>query len=170
MSKISPDSPKSKLVTVVRFVVRYFRLLKQKAFLRRKLTVGRNVSLGPKANFMVPGEISIGDNFSSGANFFVQTNLLVGNDCLVSSDVSFVGHDHRFDNPGATAYWSGRMPASTVTLKGNNFIGYRATVVGSVTLGEGALVAAGAVVVKDVEPFSVVAGVPAKHIKFRFDS
>lgn len=170
MQKVSPDVQKGILLHQVRALVRYIRMLKLKIKLRGKLTVGRNISIGPSARFMVPNNIKIGDNFSSGRNFFIQTNVDIGNDCLISSDVSFVGDDHHLNNKEMTAYWSGRKSASTINLEGNNFIGYRALIVGSIVIGEGAIIAAGAVVVKDVKPFSVVAGVPAKHIKYRFDS
>lgn len=58
------------------------------------------------------------------------------------------------------------MPITTI---GNDvWIGARAILRTGVTVGDGAIIAAGAVVVKDVEPFSIVGGVPAKHIRYRF--
>lgn len=55
------------------------------------------------------------------------------------------------------------------TYIGNDvWIGARAVVKTGVTIGDGAIVAAGSVVVKDVEPYSIVGGVPAKHIRYRF--
>jgi acetyltransferase-like isoleucine patch superfamily enzyme len=130
--------------------------------------VGDNVNFGPSNVISSPDFFYIGNDFSSGRNFFVQTNVSIGDECLISSDVSFVGHDHYLNEKSMSAYFSGKAPASKVILKGNNFIGYGAVILGNVELGEGAVVAAGAVVTKNVEPFSVVAGVPAKHIKNRF--
>jgi hypothetical protein len=49
------------------------------------------------------------------------------------------------------------------------WIGAKSTIMSGVKIGHGAIVAAGAVVTKDVQPYSVVGGNPAKHIKFRFD-
>lgn len=164
----SPDAPAGLIKSNLRFLVRWLRKSILFLKLKNKMEIGDNVSFGPNAILMVPQYAKIGDNFSCGANFFVQTNMLIGNDCLISSDVSFVGNDHTLDNPGMTAYWSGRKSPNTITLQGNNFIGYRATLVGNITIGEGAIIAAGAVVVKDVPPFTVVAGVPAKVIKNRF--
>jgi serine acetyltransferase len=48
------------------------------------------------------------------------------------------------------------------------WIGAKATIMSGITIGDGAIVAAGSVVVKDVEPYSMVGGNPAKHLKFRF--
>ena len=49
------------------------------------------------------------------------------------------------------------------------WIGANVTIMGGVTIGDGAIVAAGSVVTRNVEPFSIVAGVPSKHIRFRFE-
>lgn len=170
MQSLRPDAPKGHLIYFIRAIVRKIRVLKHKIMLRERMIIGSNVSFGPSAKLMVPETLNIGDNFSCGKNLFVQTNLSVGDDCLISSDVSFVGNDHDFSKKHLTVYWGGRNPPSTILLKGNNFIGYRVTLVGNIVLGEGAIVAAGAVVVNDVAPFSVVAGIPAKHIKYRFNS
>lgn len=49
------------------------------------------------------------------------------------------------------------------------WIGCNAVIIEGIKIGNGAIVGAGAVVTKDVEPYSVVGGVPAKHIKYRFN-
>ena len=170
MQKLSPDVHKNIVLHNLRLFVRNLRLLKHYLRLRKKLTTGNNIAFGPRATLMIPEFFIIGDDFSCGCDFFVQTNVSVGDECLISSDVSFVGNDHYLDHEDMSAYWSGRKKSSTVTLEGNNFIGYRSTIIGDVTIGEGAVVAAGSVVVRDVKPFSVVGGVPAKHIKYRFKS
>ncbi len=57
-----------------------------------------------------------------------------------------------------------------LTIIGNDvWIGQNAFLVGGITIGDGAVILAGAVVTKDVEPYSIVGGVPAKHIKYRFE-
>ena len=58
----------------------------------------------------------------------------------------------------------------TISVGNDVWIGSRAIIVANVTIGHGAVIAAGAVVVKDVPPFAVVAGVPAKVVKMRLDS
>lgn len=57
----------------------------------------------------------------------------------------------------------------SVVIGNDVWIGARATILEGVTIGDGAVVAAGAIVTKDVPPYSVVGGVPAKIIKYRFD-
>lgn len=56
-----------------------------------------------------------------------------------------------------------------VTIGNDVWIGHGATIMGGVTIGDGAVIAAGAVVTHDVLPYEVVGGVPARHIKMRFD-
>ncbi len=53
-------------------------------------------------------------------------------------------------------------------MKGDNWIGANSTILKGVTIGEGAIVAAGALVIKDVPPYSIVGGVQAKVLKYRF--
>ena len=56
-----------------------------------------------------------------------------------------------------------------VIFEGDNWIGTGCIILKGVTVGEGAIISAGAVVTKNVEPYSVVGGVPAKQIKYRFN-
>ena len=55
-----------------------------------------------------------------------------------------------------------------IIFEGDNWIGANSTILRGVTVGEGSIIAAGAVVTKDVPPYSIVGGVPAKVIKMRF--
>lgn len=58
----------------------------------------------------------------------------------------------------------------SVTICGDNWIGANATILKGVIIGEGAVVAAGSLVINDVPPYAIVGGVPAKVIKYRFSS
>jgi virginiamycin A acetyltransferase len=62
-----------------------------------------------------------------------------------------------------------RQSAPNITIGNDVWIGMRAIIMGGITVGDGAVVAAGAVVTKDVAPYSIVAGVPAREIKKRFE-
>ena len=57
-----------------------------------------------------------------------------------------------------------------IVFEGDNWIGANATILRGVTVGRGAIIAAGAVVTKDVTPYSVWGGVPARCLKMRFDA
>jgi UDP-2-acetamido-3-amino-2,3-dideoxy-glucuronate N-acetyltransferase len=126
---------------------------------------------------------SIGDETKVGAFVEIQKNVVIGKRCKISShsficegvtieDEVFVGHGVMFTNdvyPRATnadgslqtqADWKD-LP--TKVCRGAS-IGSHATVLPNLTIGEGALVGAGAVVTRDVPPFAVVAGVPARVV------
>jgi acetyltransferase-like isoleucine patch superfamily enzyme/glycosyltransferase involved in cell wall biosynthesis len=161
----SPDNKHSSGKRMLRALIRKIRLKKAKLILGHRLVTGNNVYWGKNSTLSPPQFIKISNNFSAGANFFLQTNLITGRDCLISSNVSFVGHDHDLNSCTQSLYWSGKSIPSTVKLEGNNLIGFGATILGNVVVGKGAVIAAGALVIESVEPYTVVAGVPAKVIK-----
>jgi acetyltransferase-like isoleucine patch superfamily enzyme len=130
--------------------------------------MGNNVWFGAAADLHPPDFARFGDNVAVGRDFYLETNLEVGSDVLISSKVSFVGNDHRFDDPTKTVFWTGRLPPTTIHLEGDNLIGFGVIVVGDVRIGRGCVVGTGAVVTKDLPPNSICVGVPAKPIRSRF--
>lgn len=119
----------------------------------------------------------IGDNCSLGQNVNVSKNVIVGNNVKIQNNVSvyegveledgvFCGPSCVFTNdltPRAE-YPKGSDNYKKTLIKKGASIGANATIVCGHTIGEYAMIAAGAVVTKDVEPFTLVAGVPAKPI------
>lgn len=105
-------------------------------------------------------------------------HLKIGICCSIASNVVFVTHD---DHPTRSfSSFPFRVMAlgdvapeaigkGGIVLEDDVWIGYRATILDGVTIHRGGVVAAGAVVCKDVPPYTIVGGVPAKPIKKRFD-
>ena len=87
--------------------------------------------------------------------------ITIGNNVSISEEVIILTADH---NPGSPAF-EGRN--RSVTIDDFVWIGTRAIILPGVFIGEGAIIAAGAVVTKNVDPFTVVGGIPAKKIKSR---
>lgn len=129
---------------------------------------------------------SIGDNTRIGTFVEIQKGAEIGKNCKIQShsficegvkieDGVFVGHNVTFINdnyPRATTAegrlendeeWRARFKPTLV--KKNSAIGSSATILGGITIGEGAIVGAGSVVTKDVEPYTIVAGVPARALR-----
>lgn len=103
------------------------------------------------------------------AGCWVGPGVAFGEHVLCGPDVMFVGDDHNFDRIGTPIIFSGRPLLRETRICDDVWIGARAIVMAGITIGSGAIVGAGAVVTRDVEPFAIVVGVPAKVIGHRFD-
>lgn len=87
---------------------------------------------------------------------------------MLASYVSIVGGDHRIDIAGTPIIFSGRDQNRTVEIGDDVWIGHGTIIMHGITVGEGSIIAAGSVVTKDVEPYTIVGGVPAKLLRKRF--
>ena len=97
---------------------------------------------------------------NSGCCFQDQGGVTLGDGCLVGHNVVFATLDHD-KRPGRR----GDMTAAPIVVGKDVWIGAHATILKGVTIGDGAIVAAGAVVTKDVPPNTIAAGVPARVVK-----
>jgi acetyltransferase-like isoleucine patch superfamily enzyme len=97
------------------------------------------------------------------AQILGEGGLVVGRDVMMGPDVTIVTQDHR---PSADGRFDG-FDRARVKLEDDAWIGTRAVILKGVTVGRSAIVAAGAVVTRDVPPFAVVGGVPARVLKMR---
>jgi len=124
----------------------------------------------------ISGKAKIGEKCSFGQNVFVGNNVVIGNNCKVQNNVSIYDNvfleDDVFCGP-SMVFTNVYNPRSAIVRKDeyrNTYvkrgatIGANATIVCGVTLGEFCFIAAGAVVNKNVKPFALMAGVPAKQI------
>ena len=97
---------------------------------------------------------------NSGCCFQDQGGVTLGDGCLVGHNVVFATLDHD-KRPGRR----GDMTAAPIVVGKDVWIGAHATILKGVTIGDGAIVAAGAVVTRDVPPNTIAAGVPAQVVK-----
>jgi acetyltransferase-like isoleucine patch superfamily enzyme len=115
--------------------------------------------------------VAFGHRVQLGVRCTIQTDVSFGDSVLVAGEVAFLGrHDHRIDAVGKTVWGSGRGENLGIVVQDDVWIGWRAIILDGVTIGRGAVVAAGAVVTRSVNPYSIVAGVPAKEIATRFSN
>lgn len=113
--------------------------------------------------------VEIGSCVGVGFNCFFLTKCRIGNRVLIASNCHFVNRtDHRYDMIGRSIWDSGRGAISWVEIEDDVWIGQSVVVLAPVVIGRGSVVAAGSVVTRDVPPYSIVAGNPAKVVKMRF--
>jgi len=152
-----------------------FRLLA----VRGKVTLARNVHIGPFSAVWASRGLAIGENTLIGRHCTVQVNGRIGRGVLIANNVGIVGRiDHEYRVPGMLlrdGRWIGSDPAlaalpeNRIDIGDDVWIGFGSVVLSGVRIGDGAIVAAGSVVTKDVDDFAIVAGVPAKPVGQRFD-
>ena len=141
-----------------------------------RIAIGNNTVIGARSWLNVNDHISqgyalrIGDHCFIGiGNYFgVGRTITVGDYCLSAKDVSFIGAMHVYDDPMLPYMNTGMTLNGDISVGVNCFFGLGAKVIGSLTVGHGSVVGAGAVVLADVPPFSLVVGAPARVIK-RYD-
>lgn len=102
-----------------------------------------------------------------------DAELTIRNHVMFGPNVTIVTGDHRTDIVGkfmSNVTVADKLPENDlpITIEGDNWIGANATILKGVNIGRGAIVASGALVLKDVPPYSIVGGVPAKKIGMRF--
>jgi acetyltransferase-like isoleucine patch superfamily enzyme len=114
-------------------------------------------------------DIKLGGRVQFGPNCVVHCDAEIGDSVLIAPRVAMVGRDdHRIDVVGCKIWDCPLGDSKKVIIGDDVWIGYGAIVLSGVRIGCGTVVAAGAVVVKDVEPYTVVGGTPARLIKMRF--
>lgn len=146
---------------------------------RRFVSAGRRFTCGRGTIFFAQNRIVIGENVYFGRYCNIECDANIGNEVLIANNVGFVGkHDHAFRTVGVPVRSAPSVrDAGYVLPEGQRgivveddvWIGYGATVLSGVKIGEGAIVAACSLVTRDVEPFSIVAGVPARKVGMRFE-
>lgn len=147
---------------------------------RNSISIGNDVRVrGELLTFPYAGKISIGNNCFIGVNSFVWSaqEVIIGDNVLISHHVNVIDtNSHELNHLERSAGFASLMKHGHAKTKGNietakiiindyAWISFGASILKGVEIGEGAIVAAGSVVTKDVEPYTIVGGNPAKFIK-----
>jgi len=153
---------------------------KEDIFIHDTAIIDKGASIGSGTKIWhwvhVCSQAQIGRNCSFGQNVYIANDVTIGNNVKVQNNVSIydsvIIEDNVFCGP-SMVFTNVINPRSTIERKDEykktivrqgSSIGANATIICGVEIGEYAFVAAGAVVTKDVQPYSLVAGVPAKQI------
>ncbi len=144
------------------------------------LHTGRGLHIGAGTRIWAPSCIEIGDSVYIGKQVHIEANCEIGDFCLLANRVAIVGrHDHDFTAIGypvrfAPHVGSRRLPSPHKSDKAvigcDVWLGYGAIVLTGVVIGRGSIVAAGSVVTKDLPPYSIAAGIPARVVGQRFSN
>ena len=111
--------------------------------------------------------LEIGDNSGIGIRCEIYGPVKIGRDVMMGPDVVCYTSGHRFDRTDITMIEQGSSEPEPISIGNDVWIGRRVMIMPGVNIGDGCVIGAGAVVTKDIPPYSVVGGVPAKIIKSR---
>ncbi len=140
----------------------------------RAIAIGRKVLIQKGARLEAVGsdprdgpKLIIGDGTAIQFYFHcgAASRVTIGRNVLVGGRVYITDHDHSYDEPDLSARESPRLRVAPVEIGDGAFLGEGCVVLKGVRIGKRAVVAANAVVTRDVPDFTVVAGVPARAIK-----
>lgn len=158
--------------------LKFFRLFYLKNIKWSKYQIGINFHVGRSVFFWAKNNISIGNNFYMGRNSQIECDVEIGNNVICGNSVAFVGkYDHNFKELGEATRLSSKIRDKDYKWKGLNsktiveddvWIGYGSIIMSGVKICKGSIIAAGSVVTKNVEPYEIVGGNPAKKISRRF--
>lgn len=125
--------------------------------------------------FIACADCTISKDFKAGAYSYVgpgctiYPKVTLGKYSMIANDVHILGGDHRFDIPDLPIIFSGRGFLKETVIGDDVWIGAYSVIMSGVHIGNGAIIAAGSVVSKDVPPYTVLGGVN-KVIKMRFNN
>lgn len=148
----------------------YFTFRKIKMLWYRQSLGLKNVS----PSFYMGGKSSvskdfIADDFSFiGSNCLIGPKVKIGRFSMLANNVSIVGSDHLFSDPKTPIIFSGRPILKETVIGEDVWIGAFSIILSGINIGDGSIIGAGSVITKNIPPYSVYAGVPARFIKMRF--
>lgn len=129
--------------------------------------LGENVEIAERVKVLGPGKITIGSRTRITSYVVIdgRGGLEIGQETMIGFQSIILTHTHNFRDHGAVIHQG--MTSSPVTIGDGVWIGTRVIILPGVSIGDNAIVGAGAVVTKDVPPNAVVVGVPARIIDYR---
>lgn len=128
---------------------------------------GKNVNIENNAYIGDPKDISIGDNSGIGSYCQLYGAITIGKDVMIAPEVIMLTRNHKFSRKDIPMRLQGMEKEKPIIIEDDVWIGTRVIIMPGVKIKKGSIIAAGSVVTKDVEPYSIVGGVPAKLIRKR---
>jgi maltose O-acetyltransferase len=127
---------------------------------------GKEVDVEHGVEFATGDGIEIGDHSTIGVNSRIGV-VKIGSDVLVGPEVTMITKNHLYSDLTRPMWTQGATDPKPVIVEDDVWIGVRAIILPGRRIGRGAIVGAGAVVVKDVPPYAIVGGNPARVLNYR---
>ncbi|MEY2937827.1 MAG: hypothetical protein RL062_416 [Bacteroidota bacterium] len=161
-------------------IIKQIHIFLLKNIFFRKYSIGKRFHAGVRVRMWAKSEITIGDDFYIGRDSQIECDVRIGNSVILGNKVAFVGkYDHHYQTVGTAIRDASEIRDLDYNWKGKGlltvveddvWIGYGCIIMQGVHIGTGSIIAAGSVVVKDVEPYAIYGGNPAKKIADRFET
>lgn len=126
---------------------------------------GKNINI--QKNCYFEKDVIVDDNSGLGINSIIHGPTTIGKNVMMGPDVIIYTANHEFKLTNIPMIEQGFQKKRKVIIEDDVWIGARVIILPGVKIGRGSIIGAGAVVTKDVEEYSIVAGVPAKIVKKR---
>ena len=135
-----------------------------KIILEEGVAIERNVDIGALDNTQI--YIDKGTFIGVGACVAGPGNVKIGKRCLIAAHSGIFANNHKYGDPLRYIADQG-VTCKGITIEDDCWLGHAVTVIDGVTIGKGSVIGAGAVVTKDIPPYSIAVGTPARVIKTR---
>lgn len=149
---------------------RYFSSIRSiRSFFASKTfeSCGKNLNIEKGANFGTGEGISIGNNSGIGVNCYIRGPLEIGNFVMMGPEVIILTNDHKFDSLEIPMCFQGSSGKRKVVIGDDVWIGTRVIILPGIEIGSGSIIGAGSIITRDVPARAIVAGNPAKIIRYR---
>ncbi len=134
-----------------------------------RLQVGAGALLEPNVWVTAPGDarvhIGAGTFLNMGVMIAAQELVEIGDHCMLANGCFVTDSSHRYDDPEQPITWQGFESKGPTRIGDNCWLGANVVVTSGVTIGERCVIGANSVVTRDIEPFSVAAGAPARVLR-----
>ena len=148
--------------------VGFYSWLKTKMLNAAGARIGHNVHIYPEVRVFVPKGLVVGDNVSISSYVVITTagTVTIGNNVLIGYGAKILSANHHIPENHGIIFNAGH-DCKPIVIEDEVWMGANAVVLPGIILGRGSVVAAGAVVTKNVAPYTIVGGVPARLIRER---
>jgi acetyltransferase-like isoleucine patch superfamily enzyme len=146
--------------------------------IRKNVTIGKNLHVGVGTILWAPHKLIVADDVYVGKYCTIECDGRIGCGVMLGNNVGLIGrYDHDFRQIGkmvrkspwiGEASYCGPGLGLVLVIEDDVWVGYGSIILTGVRIGRGAIIAAGSVVTKDVEPYAICAGNPATRMAWRF--